>query len=320
MRRYLTLKPNLAVPGSICFHAPNLNRKLALARDIAIPTRGKISEKGGFLIKQGHVRKAWKRRWFALHCSYLSYFKSPRDSNAAGTIQLDAIESIAVTEFNIKGKIVEGMLIRIVAPQKDYCITADDRETLHEWLAAIQHARTLTVHATPMIGGELRCKVAKIRNIQALDQANSYHIVFASRTQSFTLLLQQILTSTPSGQPIALRFPVPHPELDYLSVTLWKSSGDDPSLPSIIVGSQCIPIDCIPSKVTALLHLQWVKLTPHLGLELTASPDLLLDLRFQEVKRRTIISSKIIPGETSVTRRQKMIKWNFPHHHFDLDV
>jgi uncharacterized protein YhdP len=62
MRRYLTLKPNLAVPGSICFHAPNLNRKLALAKDIAIPTRGKISGSGDLNLQLvGSLSPAWQQ-------------------------------------------------------------------------------------------------------------------------------------------------------------------------------------------------------------------------------------------------------------------
>ncbi len=41
--------------------------------------------KAGFLTKQGHKFKNWKRRWFVLRGRMLSYYRKPTDVTPAGT-------------------------------------------------------------------------------------------------------------------------------------------------------------------------------------------------------------------------------------------
>jgi hypothetical protein len=61
--------------------------------------------------------------------------------------------------------------------------------------------------------------------------------------------------------------------------------------------------------------VQWYRLAPHLDLPAEAAPDILLDLRYTEVKRKS--SAIIRQSDDSITRRQKIIKWNLPRHPFD---
>ena len=40
--------------------------------------------KAGFLLKQGHRFKTWKKRWFVLRGRWLMYLKKPTDAAPAG--------------------------------------------------------------------------------------------------------------------------------------------------------------------------------------------------------------------------------------------
>jgi len=46
------------------------------------------SDRSGFLVKQGKVRKNWKKRWFILKDDLLYYYKTPREKSPIKTIHL----------------------------------------------------------------------------------------------------------------------------------------------------------------------------------------------------------------------------------------
>ena len=46
---------------------------------------GMKETKAGFLLKQGHRVKNWKRRWFVLRGTVLAYYRKPGDDDPAGT-------------------------------------------------------------------------------------------------------------------------------------------------------------------------------------------------------------------------------------------
>lgn len=79
--------------GSICFiHEPSLSvvDKIQKARILA-SNRGFVVGKSGWLTKKGHQVKNWKRRWFVLKDSTLSYYKSPKQTTPAGVIPVSDI-------------------------------------------------------------------------------------------------------------------------------------------------------------------------------------------------------------------------------------
>lgn len=63
----------------------------------------------GYLTKQGHLVKSWKKRWFTLRQNNLSYYKNNnQDQSAINTINLDTIDEIIENDHYYK---------------KEYCFT-----------------------------------------------------------------------------------------------------------------------------------------------------------------------------------------------------
>jgi hypothetical protein len=103
-------------------------------------------EKGGWLTKQGHKVKNWKRRWFVLKDPTLAYYVKPRDTTPAGVIILDDILTI-VSEKNIyeenrsaAGNPQEKLSnwFEIITKKNSYLITADSEDEMREWVEAIE--------------------------------------------------------------------------------------------------------------------------------------------------------------------------------------
>lgn len=100
--------PTAACPrdGRLCWFAPRtpqdepVDAKTALARSQAAAARlsggsGNCNEtavvKCGWLVKQGHAVRNWKRRWCVLRPRALEYYTSPRDALPRGTVRLDDV-------------------------------------------------------------------------------------------------------------------------------------------------------------------------------------------------------------------------------------
>ena len=88
--------------------------------------------KQGYLTKQGHVVKNWKRRWFVLRDGCLYYYKEDRTSQR-GFIPLDNITISLIT--NIGKEHCFGLF----HPQRPpYYIFADSSTDVLQWLKAIR--------------------------------------------------------------------------------------------------------------------------------------------------------------------------------------
>ena len=125
--------------GRLCFNG-NVELKMALGRDIGSPTRGNVCVKGGFLTKQGHKIKNWKRRWFVLKGNTLSYYKAPRDSKAVGVIPVSVIKEVRYCD----GPVDEFYNVFQIVTQKNYyLISAGTVREMKEWAEAIVYARGL---------------------------------------------------------------------------------------------------------------------------------------------------------------------------------
>jgi serine/threonine protein kinase len=99
-----------------------------------------ILQKSGFLTKQGHVRKNWKKRWFVLERdpargeNSLVYYKSPQNPVQRGIIPLDDVTISLITNLDMEH------CFAIFHPQrKTYFMVADSAVDLVQWIKAIRN-------------------------------------------------------------------------------------------------------------------------------------------------------------------------------------
>jgi hypothetical protein len=128
--------------GMSCFIGTDARRikRVGLARDIGSPVSGSYCVTGGWLVKQGHKVKNWKRRWFVLRGGILSYHKSPRDVKPQGEIPICSIHSI---------KVLPGLIddwpycFCIISTKTRYMISAKSAKERSFWCDALEYARHL---------------------------------------------------------------------------------------------------------------------------------------------------------------------------------
>jgi len=98
--------------------------------------------KKGFLVKQGHVVKNWKKRYFLLLVprsamaagAVLYYYKNPQDDKPAGVIQ--------VRGYDLKISDSAAFIFSLVHPKeaRNFNIKAETAEELADWTQAIKSA------------------------------------------------------------------------------------------------------------------------------------------------------------------------------------
>ncbi|XP_053406974.1 pleckstrin homology domain-containing family A member 1-like isoform X2 [Mercenaria mercenaria] len=89
----------------------------------------------GYAVKQGAVRKNWKKRYFVLDANGLSYFKHDQDKEPIKTIPLSEIT---------EARLVEGQhhphrqnLFEVVTADRTYNIQCDTRNDSENWISHI---------------------------------------------------------------------------------------------------------------------------------------------------------------------------------------
>ena len=98
--------------------------------------------KQGYLTKQGHVRKNWKRRWFVLTRRQITYHVAP-GAPAKGIIPLDNVTISLDTSANGRehcfGLFAAGYSSSGHSERKAYFICAETAEEFGAWVKAIRH-------------------------------------------------------------------------------------------------------------------------------------------------------------------------------------
>eukprot|EP00002_Diphylleia_rotans_P035365 TRINITY_DN7709_c0_g1_i2.p1 TRINITY_DN7709_c0_g1~~TRINITY_DN7709_c0_g1_i2.p1 ORF type:complete len:380 (+),score=51.99 TRINITY_DN7709_c0_g1_i2:87-1226(+) len=93
----------------------------------------------GYLWKQGHFIRNWKKRWFILRSGVLQYFESERESKSKGDISLlKAVICMSTSSPE------PNTLEITTATNVTYYIRAENEEEAQKWLAAIREQSIVT--------------------------------------------------------------------------------------------------------------------------------------------------------------------------------
>jgi len=90
-------------------------------------------DKAGYLTKQGGSIKTWKRRYFVMKGKTLYYYKTPKDLQFTGKIELEPT-SLVKEEVDKKKK----NMISVTTTKRIFFMFPDKPEEFREWVEAIQ--------------------------------------------------------------------------------------------------------------------------------------------------------------------------------------
>uniref|UniRef100_A0A8C8SB56 Pleckstrin homology domain containing A2 n=1 Tax=Pelusios castaneus TaxID=367368 RepID=A0A8C8SB56_9SAUR len=104
------------------------------------PSTGPPVLKSGYCVKQGNVRKSWKRRYFALDDFSISYFKCEQDKEPLRSILLKDVLKTHECLVKSGDLLMRDNLFEIVTSSRTFYIQADSPEDMHSWIKAITGA------------------------------------------------------------------------------------------------------------------------------------------------------------------------------------
>ncbi len=122
---------------AVCAFADVARVEKPLTASTSMPLAPLRIYREGFLIKQGHKRKNWKKRWFVCRESELCYYETRGASEPNGRIMLSDpsvyVEAVApVGQFTF--------VFNVVIREVDYLIAAQDEKERCEWIDTIERA------------------------------------------------------------------------------------------------------------------------------------------------------------------------------------
>ncbi|XP_065255565.1 pleckstrin homology domain-containing family A member 2 [Emys orbicularis] len=104
------------------------------------PSTGPPVLKSGYCVKQGNVRKSWKRRYFALDDFTISYFKCEQDKEPLRSILLKDVLKTHECLVKSGDLLMRDNLFEIITSSRTFYIQADSPEDMHSWIKAITEA------------------------------------------------------------------------------------------------------------------------------------------------------------------------------------
>lgn len=91
----------------------------------------------GYMVKQGQVRKSWKKRWFVLDLTkkYLAYFETEKAESPKGAISFNTITR--VYEHQNCGKSKRPFRFCVDTPDRTYTINAPSERSMNIWMKCL---------------------------------------------------------------------------------------------------------------------------------------------------------------------------------------
>lgn len=104
------------------------------------PPAGPPAIKSGYCVKQGNVRKSWKRRYFVLDEFSISYYKCEQDKEPLRSILLKDVCKTHECLVKSGDLLMRDNLFEIITSSRTFYIQADSPEDMHSWIRAIAGA------------------------------------------------------------------------------------------------------------------------------------------------------------------------------------
>ncbi|XP_074494202.1 pleckstrin homology domain-containing family A member 2 [Sebastes fasciatus] len=92
----------------------------------------------GYCVKQGNVRKSWKRRFFTLDDNAVSYYKSEMDKEPLRAIPLRDIQKVHECLVKSGDLLLRDNLFEIITSSRTFYIQTDSPEEMHSWIRDIE--------------------------------------------------------------------------------------------------------------------------------------------------------------------------------------
>ncbi|KAM8794564.1 pleckstrin homology domain-containing family A member 2 [Eudromia elegans] len=104
------------------------------------PPAGPPALKSGYCVKQGNVRKSWKRRYFVLDEFSISYFKCEQDKEPLRSILLKDVCKAHECLVKSGDLLMRDNLFEIITSSRTFYIQADSPQDMRSWIGAISAA------------------------------------------------------------------------------------------------------------------------------------------------------------------------------------
>jgi hypothetical protein len=117
--------------------------------------------KKGLLVKRGHVRKNWNRRYFVLQLTTLTYYEDKGLSKPKGGMMMNRNTKLVNVRNADSPKNPRMFRVTCGVSGKEFEICADDERTKQSWMLAIQKALALTKIRNPLNRDELVLSIAQ---------------------------------------------------------------------------------------------------------------------------------------------------------------
>ncbi|KAK5910156.1 hypothetical protein CesoFtcFv8_004017 [Champsocephalus esox] len=92
----------------------------------------------GYCVKQGNVRKSWKRRFFTLDENAVSYYKSEMDKEPLRAVPLRDIQKVHECLVKSGDLLLRDNLFEIITSSRTFYVQTDSPEEMHGWIRDIE--------------------------------------------------------------------------------------------------------------------------------------------------------------------------------------
>ena len=218
--------------------------------------------KSGYLCKRGEKRKTWKKRWFVLRSSKLSYYKNEKEYQLLRFVDLRDIKTVASVEFK-KNENTFG----IVTPKRTYYVRANTKAEMDSWIEALNDAKIQLAQSSTLT-----------QELAALDMSQVPGGPLSPLTpqpQQSQLSQAPVSPSQERGQPATAR---------PISIQIpGKGQYVSPAQPRPIPGANAFSPLTVTSESDAGAERYGLSYTSSTGQSMASSPGTRIDSSFQSI-------------------------------------